>query len=60
MTNAIDRVVVDVLIIKMETDYLRFEEDCWYRFNREKDCYERVVENYEEIESIFISTKENS
>lgn len=57
MTNTLDTIVVDILTIRLETDYLRFDANSWYRYNRDLDCYERVA-NQQLIEDIYISTKE--
>lgn len=57
MTNTLDTITVDILTVRLETDYLRFDADSWYRYNRDTDCYERVA-NAELIESIYTATKE--
>lgn len=59
MTNTLDIITVDILTVRLETDYLRFDADSWYRYNKVSDSYERVA-NAELIEDIYISTKEQN
>ena len=55
--NSIDSVVIDVLEIRLDSTYIRFESDSWYKYNAALDIYARV-KNSSWLEAEYQKTKE--
>lgn len=53
----LDQCIVDVFIIGLDKDYIRFEAHDWYFFDKTDDTYKRV-RPWEWLEEKFQETKD--
>ena len=42
--NSVDSQMIDILEIRLDSTYIRFESDHWYKYNSNLDSYIRVPE----------------
>jgi phage terminase large subunit-like protein len=57
--NLIDKQVIDILEVRLDSTYIRFESNNWYKYNPLIDIYSRVVD-CEWLENEFQKTKEEN
>lgn len=55
----IDSQVIDILEIRLDSTYIRFESDFWYKYNPSLDSYSRVKDS-SWLEAEFQKSKEEN
>lgn len=54
----IDQIVVDTMLVGLESNYLRFEATEWYKFDPSTDSYIRQT-NSDILEAVYAEEKNN-
>lgn len=55
--HSIDSQVIDIMEVRLDSTYIRFEATYWYKYDRNLDAYFRVL-NSTILEQEFQNTKE--